>query len=373
MAVATQPIPLVDLRAQHAAIADEVRAAWDEALASMQLMLGPNCDAFEREFAAMCGASHAVGVANGTDAIHLALRALGVQSGDEVVTVSFTFFATIEAIRYLGARPVLVDVDDDMALMDIDAALGAIGPSTKALLPVHLFGRAVPLTRLVASGIPVVEDACQAHGAQLDTGGRVGSGGVAGAFSFYMSKNMGAYGEAGAVTTNDERLADKVRLLRNHGQRTRYESELIGYNARLDELQAAVLRIKLKRLLAWNDRRRVIARHYDELLRDAPVRRPPLPQGEETVFHLYVVRAPRRDALREHLTAQGIGTGVHYPIPCHLQVGGADLGWRKGSLPNTERLAEEVLSLPMYPEMTDAQVESVVDEVRAFYAAGARR
>ncbi len=366
----TQPIPLVDLAAQYATIRADVRAGWDEVLASMRLLLGPNCDAFDQEFAAFCGARQAVSVASGTDALHLALRALGVGPGDEVVTVSHTFFASIEAVRYTGATPVLVDVDADTGLMDVPAALARITPRTKAILPVHLYGRTVPLRDLLASGVPVLEDACQAHGAALDGGGRAGSGGAAGAFSFYFSKNLGAYGEGGAITTNDDALASKLRLLRNHGQETRYESVLVGYNARFDELQAVVLRVKLRRLAAWNERRREIARRYDALLANLPVRRPPLPRGEEHVFHLYVIRTERRDALRAFLTERGIGTGIHYPVPCHLQQGGADLGWPAGSLPVTERLAGEVLSLPMYAELSDAQIERVVASVRAFFGKG---
>ncbi len=366
-AVGTQQIPLVDLAAQYATIRDEVRAAWDEVLASMRLLLGPNSEAFDAEFATMCGARHAVGVASGTDALHLILRALGLREGDEVLTPSFTFFATVEAIRYTGASPVFVDLDEASGLVDVDAALSRITSRTKAVMPVHLYGRTVPLARLRATGVPVVEDACQAHGAALDVGGRAGSGGAAAGFSFYVSKNLGAYGEGGSITTNDDALAARVRLLRNHGQETRYESVLVGYNARIDELQAALLRVKLKRLLEWNARRREIARRYDALLADLPVRRPPLPKGEEHVFHLYVIRAPKRDALREFLGERGIGTGIHYPIPCHLQRGAADLGWRRGSLPVTERLAGEVLSLPMYPELSDAQIERVATSVRAFY------
>jgi len=369
MTVTTTPqIPLVDLRAQYETIREEVASAWDEILGSMHLFLGPNCEAFDTEFAALCGTRHAVGVGNGTDALILALRALHIGAGDEVVTVSFTFFATVEAIRAVGATPVFVDVDGDTALMNVDQALSRIGPRTKAILPVHLFGRTVPLARLRASGVPVLEDACQAHGATLDVGARAGSGGTVGAFSFYFSKNLGAYGEGGSVTTNDDAIAEELRLLRNHGQRTRYESVLMGYNSRPDELQAAVLRIKLRRLLLWNARRREIARRYDELLADLPVQRPPLPRGEEHVFHLYVVRAPRRDALREHLAARGIGTGVHYPIPCHRQSAAAGLRLPRGGLPITERLSNEVLSLPMYPEIADAQLETVSDAIRSFYA-----
>ena len=370
MTVIAMQIPLVDLRAQYDAIRDEVTAAWDEILGSMHLFLGPNCEAFDDEFAALCGARHAIGVGNGTDALILALRALKVGPGDEVITVSFTFFATVEAIRAVGATPVFVDVDEATALMDVDAALARVGSRTKAILPVHLFGRTVPLARLRAARVPVLEDACQAHGATLDVGARAGSGGAVAAFSFYFSKNLGAYGEGGSITTNDDALAEELRLLRNHGQRTRYESVLMGYNSRLDELQAAVLRIKLRRLLQWNARRRQIARGYNELLADLPVMRPPLPKGEEHVFHLYVIRSPQRDALRERLAEHGIATGVHYPIPCHLQQAAAELGVRRGSLPVTERVSGEVLSLPMYAELADTQLERVAGAVRGFFAKG---
>ena len=369
MTITTTQIPLVDLRAQYDEIRDEVVAAWDDILGSMHLFLGPNCEAFDEEFAALVGSRQAIGVGNGTDALILALRALGVGPGDEVVTVSFTFFATVEAIRAVGAVPVFVDVDESTALMNVDDALARIGKRTKAIIPVHLFGRTVPLARLRASRVPILEDACQAHGATLDTGARAGSGGKVGAFSFYFSKNLGAYGEGGSITTNDDALADELRLLRNHGQRTRYESVLMGYNSRLDELQAAVLRIKLRRLLGWNARRREVARKYDALLEGLPVTRPTLPRGEEHVFHLYVIRTPRRDALREHLASRGIGTGVHYPIPCHLQRAAAELGVARGTLPVTERLSDEVLSLPMYAELSDAQIETVVDGVRSFFRA----
>lgn len=386
--VAAERIPLVDLAAQYATIRDEVRAAWDEALGSMRLLFGPNCEAFDREFAAYCGTSHAMGVASGTDALHLALRALGIGPGDEVVTVSFTFFATVEAISYLGARPVLVDVDEAAALMDVRAALAAVTPRTKAILPVHLYGRTVRLARLVAAGVPVVEDAAQAHGAALDVAGRAGSGGAAGAFSFYLSKNLGAYGEAGSVTTSDDGLAGRLRLLRHHGQRSRhsggaageageaplserheYESVLVGYNARLDELQAAVLRIKLRRLDRWNARRREIARRYDALLRGVgDLVLPPLPEGEEHVFHLYVIRTARRAELARHLADRGIATGIHYPIPIHLQPAWAELGYRSGSLPVTERLSREVLSLPMYAELSERQIERIAGAVSDFFS-----
>jgi len=366
-------IPLVDLRAQYATIREEVRTAIDDVLEGMQLTIGPNVRAFDEEFARFCGTKHSIGVGSGTDALQLVLRALGVSAGDEVITVSHTFFATVEAILYSGARPVLVDVRESDFLMDPDAVAAAITPRTRAILPVHLYGRTVDMRPYLdlakRHGIAVVEDACQAHGATLDTGGTAGSAGRAAAFSFYCSKNLGAYGEAGAITTDDDQLARDLRSLREHGQSTRYYHPVVGYNARLDEIQAAVLRIKLRKLAEWNERRRAIARRYNELLRGSDLILPEIPAGSRHVFHLYVVRVPseRRDAFREHLNARGIGTGVHYPVPVHLQEAAQFLGYAQGDLPVTERLAAEVVSLPIYPELRDSDIEAVAEEVNAFF------
>ncbi len=374
MTVATKTeIQLVDLRAQYATIRDEVREAIDGVLDSMQLTIGPNVRAFDEEFAAFVGTKHAIGVGSGTDALQLAIRALGISSGDEVITVSHTFFATVEAILYSGARPILVDVEERTFNMDLAAVAQAITPRTKAIMPVHLYGRTVdmrPILELAREhGIAVIEDACQAHGATLDVRGkRAGSVGAAGTFSFYCSKNLGAYGEAGSITTDDDKLADDLRSLREHGQSTRYYHPIVGYNARLDEIQAAILRIKLRRLHAWNSRRIAIARHYNSALAGSGVIVPEIPEGERHVFHCYVIRVPggRRDALRTALAEAGIGTGVHYPVPIHMQEAAAFLGYRRGDMPVTERLATEVLSLPMYAELTDAQVETVAGAVKAF-------
>ncbi len=373
MTVATKTeIQLVDLRAQYATIRDEVREAIDGVLDGMQLTIGPNVQAFDEEFAAFVGTKHAIGVGSGTDALQLAIRALGISDGDEVVTVSHTFFATVEAVLYSGARPILVDVDERTMNMDVAAAAQAITPRTKAIMPVHLYGRTVDMRPYLElgreHGIPVIEDACQSHGASLDIAGKkAGSVGAAGAFSFYCSKNLGAYGEAGSITTNDDKLAEDLRSLREHGQSTRYYHPVVGYNARLDEIQAAILRVKLRRLPEWNRRRIAIARHYNAALAGSGVVVPEIPEGERHVFHCYVVRVPdgRRDALRGALADAGIGTGVHYPVPVHLQEAAAFLGYRKGDLPVTERLATEVLSLPMYAELTDAQVETVAGAVKA--------
>ena len=374
----SRSVPLVDLKAQYASIRDEVRGAIDEVLEGMQLTIGPNVRAFDEEFAAFCGAKHAIGVGSGTDALQLVIRALGISAGDEVITVSHTFFATVEAILYSGARPVLVDVDERTFNMDPDAVARAITPRTKAIMPVHLYGRTVDMKPLLAlakeHGLQIIEDACQAHGSRLDTGGMAGSAGRASAFSFYCSKNLGAYGEAGSIVTNDDELAKELRSLREHGQSVRYYHPVVGYNARLDELQAAILRVKLRRLPAWNARRAAIAARYNELLADTAVITPNIPTEGRHVFHCYVVRVPdgRRDALRQALAERNIGTGVHYPVPVHLQEACEFLGYRRGDLPMTERLADEVLSLPMNPELSDADVELVARTVKDCVA-GAQR
>ncbi len=372
MTVVTQDIPLVDLRAQYATIRDEVRQAIDEVLDSMQLTIGPNVRAFDKEWAEYCGTTHAIGVGSGTDALQLAIRACGVSSGDEVITVSHTFFATVEAIVYANARPILVDVDERSMLMDIASVASRITPRTKAIIPVHLYGRTVdlkPLRQLTQDrGITIIEDAAQSHGALLDDGKKAGAGGRVNCFSFYCSKNLGAYGEAGSITTNDEKLADDLRALREHGQSTRYYHPIVGYNARLDEIQAAILRIKLRHLDEWNARRRAIAARYNQQLAGLDVITPEIPSGGRHVFYCYAIRVPggRRDALRAYLTERGIGTQIHYPVPIHMQEAAQFLGYRKGDLPVTEKVAGEVLSLPMFAELTNAQIDRVATSVTEF-------
>jgi dTDP-4-amino-4,6-dideoxygalactose transaminase len=372
-AVATQEIPLVDLKAQYATIRDEVRRAIDEVLESMQLTIGPNVKAFDQEFASYIGTRHSIGVGSGTDALQLAIRACGVSGGDEVITVSHTFFATVEAILYANARPILVEVDEKTMLIDPAAVAAAITPRTKAIIPVHLYGRTVdlkPLRQIAQDrNITIIEDAAQAHGALLDDGKKAGTGGRVNCFSFYCSKNLGAYGEAGSITTNEDRLAEELRALREHGQSTRYYHPVVGYNARLDEIQAAILRIKLKRLDQWNARRRELARMYDERLKTTGVIVPEIPSDiRRHVFYTYTIRVSggRRDDLRKYLGDRGIGTQIHYPVPIHLQQSAEFLGYRKGDMPVTERLASEVLSLPMFAELTDEQLERVADSVRTF-------
>ncbi len=372
-AVATQEIPLVDLKAQYATIRDEVRRAIDDVLESMQLTIGPNVKAFDQEFASYIGTKHSIGVGSGTDALQLAIRACGISGGDEVITVSHTFFATVEAILYANARPILVEIDEKSMLIDPAAVAAAITPRTKAIIPVHLYGRTAdlkPLRQIAQDrNITIIEDAAQAHGAFLDDGKKAGTGGRVNCFSFYCSKNLGAYGEAGSITTNDDRLAEELGALREHGQSTRYYHPVVGYNARLDEIQAAILRIKLRRLDQWNARRRELARMYDERLKNSGVIVPEIPSDiRRHVFYTYTIRVQggRRDDLRKYLGERGIGTQIHYPVPIHLQQSAQFLGYRQGDMPITERVASEVLSLPMFAELTDEQLERVADSVRSF-------
>jgi dTDP-4-amino-4,6-dideoxygalactose transaminase len=320
---------------------------------------------FEREYAEFSELAHCIGVANGTDALELALRALGVGAGDEVVVPANTFVASLMAIVRCGAVPVLVDCDPGTYLLDTRQAAAAVGPRTKAVMPVHLFGQMAPLEELENLGVPIVEDAAQSQGAKRHGRLSGGVGAIAGT-SFYPGKNLGAYGDAGAVTTNDDGLADRVRALRNYGSPQKYHHPEIGFNSRLDTLQAAVLRVKLRRLADWNERRRAAAARYDELLAglDA-VGTPSTLAGNEHVWHLYVVRVPERDAVLERLNAAGIGAGVHYPTPVHLHGAFAHLGHHEGDFPHAERAAREILSLPLFPEITPAEQEDVVSALRA--------
>jgi dTDP-4-amino-4,6-dideoxygalactose transaminase len=363
---AERVIALVDLQRQYQAIREEVLAAIDGVLGGMQLFLGPNVRAFEREFADYCGAAEGVGVGSGTDALYLALRACGIGPGDEVITVANTFVATVAAIAMVGARPVFVDVDPDTATMDPSRVVAAITPRTRALLPVHLYGQAADMEPLQAIareyGLRIIEDASQAHGARYQ-GCRVGTLGDVAAFSLYYSKNLGAYGEAGILTTNDPEIAERLRMLRDHGTRERYHHEILGVNSRLDEVQAAVLRIKLRYLDQWNSLRRAHAAAYTERLRGVvttPVERP----GTDHVYYVYVIQTDNRDALRAELAAQGIQCGIHYPVPLHLQPACAPFACPQGSLPVTEYLARRILSLPMFPELTLAEIERVSTSIQ---------
>jgi dTDP-4-amino-4,6-dideoxygalactose transaminase len=363
----------VDLKAAHAEVADEVRAGFDRILAATAFVGGHDVAAFEREYADFSGVRHCVGVGNGTDALELALRAAGVRRGDEVVLPANTFIATAEAVVRAGGRPVLVDCDPGTHLIDVPAALAAVGRRTAAVIPVHLYGQLAPVERLAAglagSGVAIVEDAAQCQGATRH-GRAAGAGGIA-ATSFYPGKNLGAYGDGGAVLTDDAATEATVRALGNHGGRARYEHDIVGVNSRLDALQAVVLRAKLVRLPAWNAARRAAAARYDELLVDVPgVVRPVALDGNEHVWHLYVVRvaAERRDEVVGKLNAEGIGAGVHYPAAIHRTGALAYLGYDQGAFPHAEDAAERVLSLPLHPHITAADQERVVAALVAVLA-----
>ncbi len=368
-------IPLVDLRAQYQTIKSEILAALSDTLERMDLFLGENVRLFEQEFAEYCGTRHCIGVGSGTDALILALQACGVGPGDEVITVANTFIATVEAIHAIGATPILVDVDADTGTMDPQQLEARITRKTRAIVPVHLYGRLADLPSIMEiarrHSLLVVEDACQAHGAS-DGQRRAGSFGDVGCFSFYISKNLGAYGEAGAVVTDNPEIAQRVNLLRNHGSQSKYHHVTLATNSRLDELQAAVLRVKLRYLDQWNEQRRAHAATYKRLLDGLGLDLPSIPSQPSHVFHLYVVRSDRRDDLREGLQAAGVATGLHYPVPVHLQPAWFAHGYETISLPVTETLAREVLSLPLYPEMTPGQIERVCTAVRQVLASPRR-
>jgi dTDP-4-amino-4,6-dideoxygalactose transaminase len=361
-------IPLVDLKAQYHDVKVEVDAAIETVLESGHFILGPEVQAFEREFGAYCDSAHAVGLNSGTSALHLALLAAGVGAGDEVITTAFTFVATVAAIEYTGARAVLVDVDPNTLTIDPNRLEAAITPLTKAVIPVHLYGRPADMDPILAiaraHNLIVVEDAAQAHGAEYK-GRRAGSMGDIGCFSFYPGKNLGAFGDGGAVTTGSEAYARKVRLLRDWGAERKYCHVAKGYNFRLDEIQAAILRVKLRRLEAWTELRRQHARAYSSLLADAPVRVPAEARDARHVYHLYAVRTPDRDRVLGELHAAGIQAGIHYPIPVHLQPAYANLGYAHGDFPESELAAAEVLSLPLYPELTPDALERVARAVVA--------
>lgn len=362
-----KPIPFVDLHAQYESIRDEIAAAIAGVLDSSRFVGGPVVEAFETEFARACGAKHAIGVGNGTDALLVALRACGVGAGDEVITAAFTFTATAEAIANAGARPVFVDIDETYTL-DPGQVAGRITPQTKAIIAVHLYGQPAgvdPLRALAEQhGLCLIEDAAQAHGARYH-GRPVGSLGHLACFSFYPSKPLGAYGDGGAVATDDDRYAAAVRLVCDHGRSSYYLHDVVGINSRLDALQAAVLRVKMRHLDEWNAARRRVARRYDELLAPLGLAVPWVAPGREHVYHLYVVRSPERDALRQRLQAAGIQTGLHYPVPLHLQPAYRDLGYRPGSLPRSEAWAGEILSLPMYAELSEEHIAQVAAALSA--------
>lgn len=362
-------VPFLDLKAPYLELKEEIDEALARVVSSGWFILGDEVEVFEDEFATYCGVGHAVGVANGLDALHLTLLAMGVGPGDEVIVPSNTYIATWLAITNCGARPVPVEPIETTYNIDPDRIEAAITQRTKVILPVHLYGQPADMDAIVSiarrHGLRVLEDAAQSHGASYK-GQPIGSHGDAVAWSFYPGKNLGAMGDGGAVTTNDIALADRVRLLRNYGSRVKYVNEVCGYNSRLDPIQAAILRAKLRMLDAWNERRALVARRYIEALSCEPITLPSVPDWSSPAWHLFVVRHPRRDQLQQFLADAGIGTLVHYPIPPHMQVAYQSCGWTKGSFPIAEQMADELLSLPMGPHIHMQQVDHVCQTLIKF-------
>ena len=375
-------VPFLDLKAQYKQIETEVIPAVTEAMAAGMFIGGPQVAGFEEEFAAFCDSRYCIGVGSGTDALRFALMAAGVGPGDAVVTVPNTFIATTEAISQVGATPIFVDVDpqtytmdpqklEDYFEMSLKPQASGLKPRPKAVIPVHLYGQTADMDPILDIAkqydLVVIEDACQAHGASYKTR-KAGSLGRAGCFSFYPGKNLGAFGEAGAVVTWDKEMAQKIRMIRDHGQAQKYFHDCEGYNGRLDAIQAAVLRIKLTRLLDWNQSRRKNAALYSELLQEVPgITLPVEAAFAESVYHLYVILADNRDGLQKFLQERGIATGLHYPLPLHLQKAYAHLGYKKGDFPVAEQAAERLLSLPMYPELTRDRIEYVCTSIKEFF------
>ena len=366
-------VPFVDLRAQYRSIKSEIDEALQRVLDSGQFVLGEEVAAFEREFAAYCEGRHAVAVNSGTSALHLSLVAAGIGPGDEVITVPFTFVATVAAIGYTGARAVLVDVDPVFFTMRPDQIEDAITPRTRAIVPVHLYGQCAEMEPILdlarRHGLLIIEDAAQAHGSRL-RGRPAGSMGDVACFSFYPGKNLGAYGEGGLVLARDPAVAERIRMLRDWGQGRHGHHELKGYNYRMEALQGAILRVKLRHLEAWTEARRERAAEYTRLLSDSGVEPPSERSDGRHVFQVYAVRSAHRNGLREHLAGRGICTGIHYPTPVHLQPAYLDLGYRSGGFPCAERLSTEVLSLPLFPELSSQQLQRVVSAVRDFRGTG---
>jgi len=370
-----EKVPFLDLRAHHAPLRAEFDKAIGEVIESGVFVGGPFLTQFENEFAAFCGSRHAIAVGNGTDALWLALLACGIGPGDEVITVPNTFMATAEAITYSGASPVFVDVDEQTYTMDPDLLEKARTSRTKAVIPVHLFGQVADMDPILSfgrkHGLFVIEDAAQAHGAEYK-GRKAGSLGNAGCFSFYPGKNLGAFGEAGAVVTNDDKLQEKIRILRDHGQVRKYYHSMVGWNGRMDAIQAAILRIKLRHLDQANHQRRVHASQYNRLFQGLEEVKSPFEAAYgRHVYHIYSIRVRERNEIMRLLQEKGIGCGIHYPVPIHLQEAYRGLGHGKGAFPVAEQTCAEFISLPMFPELTEAQVNLVVDSVRESLTAGA--
>lgn len=364
-------IPLVDLNAQYEFLKPEIQEAVNGVIEKSAFILGENVKQFEEEFANFCDTKFCIGVGNGTDALHLALLSCGIKKGDEVITTPHTFIATCEAITMTGAKIVFADINKDTFNIDPKEIEKKINKNTRAILAVHLYGCPCDMESILELSkkynLRIIEDACQAHGAEYKKK-RVGSFGDVAAFSFFPGKNLGAYGDGGAVVTNNNQIAMKARILRDHGRTTKYEHEMEGFNSRLDALQAAILKVKLKYLNNWNEKRRQHAQKYNLLLKEIDkITFPKYPKEVESVFHLYVIMTKDRDSLRKYLDEKGVSSGIHYPIPLHLQKAYEYLKLPKGSFPATEEIALRILSLPMYPELTDEQIEYVCQNIRQFY------
>ncbi len=365
-------VPFVDLKAQYSSIKTEIDSAIQAILTNTEFVTGPTVARFEEAFAKAHKVPHCVSCGNGTQALHLILWALGIGRGDEVILPSHTFFATAEAVHLAGATPVLVEVDEKTYTIDPAAVKAAITPKTKAVMAVHLYGQPADMPALKAlcdaHGLQLVEDAAQAHTAAIE-GTPIGGFGVAAGFSFYPGKNLGAYGEGGAVLTRDEDLAKTMRMIRDHGMAQKYHHQVWGHNYRMEGIQGAVLEVKMKHIDAWSDARRRNALYYDEYLRGIPgIQAPVAREGYRHVYHLYIIRSERRDELMEFLKERGIASGLHYPIPVHMQAPLAEFGYKQGDMPLTERICDEIVSLPMYPELTEEQIRLVCETIREFHA-----
>ena len=366
----SEPIPYLDLRAQMKPLRAELDAVIARTLDNCSFCLGPDVVQFEQDFAKFCGAEHCVAFNSGTSALHIAMLLLGVGPGDEVITTPFTFVATSWAISYVGATPVYVDIDDATFNLDPKLIEKAITPKTKVVMPVHLYGQPFNVEAILEicrkHKLPLVEDSAQSHGAKFN-GKVVGTFGEISCFSFYPGKNLGAAGEGGALVTNNAEFAKRARSLREHGSTVRYYHDEVGFNYRMEGIQGAVLGVKLPHLQKWTDERRRVAHRYHELLKGTPLQLPLEAAGCESAYHLYVVRHPQRDKLKEHLDANGVGCALHYPVPLHLQKCYANLGYQPGAFPVSEKAARECLSLPIYPELTDTQILRVVEVIRDFF------
>ncbi len=365
-------VPFFDLKRQYHSIKDELDAAVQQVMDSCRFVLDEKVKSFEKEFASFCGTEYAVGVGNGTDALRLALLACGIGKGDEVITVPNTFIATTEAISQTGAKIVFVDIDPQMYNINVSQIEEKINERIRAILPVHLFGQPADMDPMMEIArkynLRVIEDACQAHGAEYK-GKKIGSIGNAGSFSFYPSKNLGAFGDGGMVATNDNKIVQRTKMFRDHGQIKKYEHSVEGYNSRLDEIQAAILRVKLKRLDEWNKLRRKNVSIYNDLFGDVKEVVTPLEaEYAKHVYYLYVIRTHRRNELQEYLKSKGVGTGLHYPVPLHLQKAYEYLGYKEGDFPVAEECTKQILSLPMFPELTREEIEKVVSEIKTFFA-----